>query len=82
MNDAGDDIWSRDEMDSPCIKLCVIDPQSGLCLGCHRSLDEIAQWSGLTPAARRAIMAELPARGAKSRKRQGGRAARITKSGA
>ena len=66
-------------MDSPCIKICVIDPQNGLCLGCHRTLDEIAQWSALPPATRRSIMAELPTRAAKPRPRQGGRAARIAK---
>lgn len=79
MNDAGDDIWSRDEMDSPCIKICVIDPQSQLCLGCQRSLDEIARWSQMSDAQRRAIMAELPARAATPRARQGGRAARFTR---
>ncbi|MCZ0960337.1 DUF1289 domain-containing protein [Paracoccus benzoatiresistens] len=49
-------------IESPCIKVCVIDPASGLCTGCLRSLDEIAAWSRLSPDARRLIMAELPAR--------------------
>lgn len=44
---------------SPCIKICVIDPQSGLCEGCGRTLQEIAQWSRLGDAERRAIMATL-----------------------
>ncbi|CAM3370437.1 DUF1289 domain-containing protein [Paracoccus nototheniae] len=48
--------------DSPCIKLCRIDPVSDLCLGCWRRLDEIAAWGTMTPEARRAVMAELPAR--------------------
>ena len=48
--------------DSPCVKLCRIDPGRGLCLGCLRSLDEIAAWSRMTPEARRAVMALLPAR--------------------
>ncbi|MEZ2405526.1 hypothetical protein GGC47_000230 [Bosea sp. OAE752] len=47
---------------TPCIKVCVIDPASGLCEGCGRTLDEIAQWSGLSEAERLAIMAELPER--------------------
>jgi predicted Fe-S protein YdhL (DUF1289 family) len=54
--------WQRDEPESPCIKICLTDPVTGLCLGCHRRLDEIAAWGRLSPAARRAIMAELPAR--------------------
>lgn len=48
--------------DSPCINLCQMDPDSGLCLGCHRTIDEIMAWGRMTPAARRQVMAELPAR--------------------
>jgi len=44
---------------TPCIKICVIDPASKLCEGCGRTLAEIAQWSQLSEAERRAIMAEL-----------------------
>jgi uncharacterized protein len=49
-------------MESPCIKVCVIDPASGVCDGCHRSLAEIAGWSRYPGAERRRIMALLPAR--------------------
>jgi uncharacterized protein len=55
-------LMHRQRMDSPCIKLCVIEPATNLCAGCGRSLPEIAQWSSLDPADRRRIMAELPAR--------------------
>ena len=51
-------------IESPCIKVCVIDADRGLCTGCLRTLDEIAAWSRLTPEARRRIMDELPARAA------------------
>ena len=47
---------------SPCIKVCIVDGESGLCLGCLRTLDEIAAWSGLPEAEREAIMADLPTR--------------------
>lgn len=47
---------------SPCVKVCVVDGESSLCLGCFRTLEEIAGWSGLTPEARAAVMADLPAR--------------------
>ena len=47
---------------TPCIKVCVVDGESGLCLGCFRKLSEIARWSGLGDAEREAIMGELPAR--------------------
>lgn len=47
---------------SPCIKVCVIDPASGLCSGCGRTLAEIAAWSSLDAGERRRIVSELPAR--------------------
>ena len=49
-------------MKSPCIKVCQMDPQRGLCLGCARTLDEIARWGGMSDAERERIMAELPRR--------------------
>lgn len=71
-----EDIWVRDEIDSPCIKICVIHPAARLCTGCLRSIDEITTWSKLTPEARRTIIQELPGRRSTLTKRRGGRAAR------
>lgn len=47
---------------TPCIKICVIAPQSKLCEGCGRTLAEIAQWGRLSEAERQAIMLVLPDR--------------------
>lgn len=47
---------------TPCIKVCVVDGESGLCMGCYRQLNEVAGWARLTDAEREAIMAELPQR--------------------
>ena len=47
---------------SPCIKVCAVSGRTGLCIGCGRTLKEIAGWAGMNEAERRAIMAELPAR--------------------
>jgi uncharacterized protein len=52
--------WSG--MESPCIDVCEIDRASGLCLGCRRTINEIAGWAAMTSAERRRIMAELPSR--------------------
>ncbi len=68
-----DDIWKRDEIESPCNKTCVIHPEARLCVGCLRSIDEITTWSRLTPDRRREIMAELPARQTRIQTRRGGR---------
>ena len=47
---------------TPCVKVCVVDGASGLCLGCWRTLSEIGGWSGFTDAERAAIMAQLGSR--------------------
>lgn len=47
---------------TPCIKVCVVDGESGLCLGCYRTLAEVAGWARLDDAARESIMADLPGR--------------------
>jgi predicted Fe-S protein YdhL (DUF1289 family) len=49
-------------MESPCIKVCTIDAASRLCVGCLRSIDEIASWASLGRERRLAVMAELPGR--------------------
>ena len=49
-------------IETPCIKVCVIHPVQKLCLGCGRTLDEIASWIDLDAAERWRIMALLPLR--------------------
>jgi hypothetical protein len=49
-------------IESPCIKVCTLDARSGLCLGCGRSIGEIAAWSGMSAAERARVMAGLSAR--------------------
>lgn len=72
-----DEVWKRAEVESPCIKLCVIHPEERLCVGCLRTIEEITLWSRLTTAARAEIMADLPERAPRLRLRRGGRAARL-----
>jgi uncharacterized protein len=47
---------------SPCNNVCRIDDASGWCIGCLRTLDEIAAWASIGDDERRAVLAELPAR--------------------
>lgn len=49
-------------IESPCILVCSIDETTGYCFGCGRTRAEIGAWLTMTPQARRAVMAELPAR--------------------
>jgi len=74
-----DDVWQRDEIESPCIKLCVVHPDTRLCTGCARSIDEITRWSKLSHHERAEIIAELPFRSAVPKGRRGGRAARMNR---
>lgn len=81
MNDGdttdGGEIWSRQEIESPCVRVCVIHEGAGLCIGCRRSRAEIAGWSRMTPEARRTIIDELPERASQFGQRRGGRANRL-----
>jgi predicted Fe-S protein YdhL (DUF1289 family) len=47
---------------TPCVKVCVVDGQSGNCLGCGRTLGEIARWASFSDAERENVMALLPGR--------------------
>lgn len=49
-------------IETPCLQVCVLDPRRNVCVGCGRTLDEIAGWSALGDGERRRIMAQLPGR--------------------
>ena len=66
------EVWRREEPESPCVKVCVMHP-AGLCAGCLRTLDEIAGWSSMSPETRRDVMSTLPSRAPLLKKRRGGR---------
>jgi predicted Fe-S protein YdhL (DUF1289 family) len=46
-------------METPCVDICVMNPETGLCEGCGRTIAEIAGWASLSSAERRRIMDEL-----------------------
>ncbi|MBS91590.1 MAG: DUF1289 domain-containing protein [Rickettsiales bacterium] len=41
---------------SPCINVCDMDPKTGLCIGCHRTSDEIAKWKGFNENEKKKIL--------------------------
>ena len=47
---------------SPCISVCTLDGSGRVCLGCFRTVDEIAGWSRLDDDEKRAVNAALPSR--------------------
>ena len=50
--------------ESPCVGVCALDEAGERCLGCHRTLSEIAAWPRMTVDARRRLRAELVGRAA------------------
>jgi hypothetical protein len=49
-------------IETPCTRVCAVHPALQLCIGCGRSLDEIAGWVTFTDQDRARIMEQLPPR--------------------
>jgi uncharacterized protein len=49
-------------IESPCVKICTLDARKGLCLGCGRTVDEIARWTAMSDFERRQVMDKLRGR--------------------
>jgi uncharacterized protein len=45
-----------DDIESPCISVCIIDQENGLCRGCLRTLGEISRWMRYTPDEKRSLL--------------------------
>lgn len=63
------DCGSETSIASPCSRICIVDPALKLCVGCGRTLDEIAGWIDHDNAWRASVIAQLPARLAAVRSR-------------
>lgn len=50
------------DVPSPCINVCSMNPHSGLCEGCLRTIDEIAEWSTASQDRKRAVWIEIKRR--------------------
>ena len=48
---------------SPCVGICKLDEKSGLCTGCHRSIEEIKGWKNYSEAEKHRLLAQLEKRG-------------------
>ena len=47
---------------SPCVSVCRIDANSGLCIGCYRSINEIIDWGRQTDAHKRSVWQQIAVR--------------------
>ncbi|MCB2048431.1 MAG: DUF1289 domain-containing protein [Novosphingobium sp.] len=54
------------EPPSPCTRVCRIEPATGWCLGCRRTLEEIADWPMLSARGKAALLEKLEGRGPRS----------------
>ena len=52
----------NDEIDSPCVDICTIDRDSGECIGCGRTLDEIGNWTNFNNLKKKQILENLNAK--------------------
>lgn len=53
---------TSDDIESPCTNVCVIEQDSGLCRGCHRTLAEISSWMSYTRAEKLAVLEQIARR--------------------
>jgi len=47
---------------SPCLSICAVDGRANACVGCGRTLKEIAGWSRMSDEERDAVLRQLPSR--------------------
>ncbi|MDR5818096.1 MULTISPECIES: DUF1289 domain-containing protein [unclassified Caballeronia] len=59
---------TQEPVGSPCTNVCKLDADTGLCLGCFRSRQEIKTFRSLDDDAKRALFDELLARRAAQRR--------------
>ena len=72
------------DIETPCVKVCVVDPETQFCIGCGRTRGEIASWIAMAAEERHRIVEALPERMATltlRKRRKGGRAARLATQG-
>lgn len=53
---------ATEEVASPCENICQLDPRSGYCIGCLRTIDEIGDWLEMTNEEKRNVLKQLDAR--------------------
>jgi uncharacterized protein len=74
------DHMSAPDIETPCVKICVLEPETGFCIGCGRTRGEIASWLGLSATERHSLVVALPERMATltlRKTRRGGRRGRL-----
>ncbi len=50
------------EIETPCLKICLLDARGQYCLGCYRTRAEVGDWSSMSDEERANVMDQLAAR--------------------
>ncbi len=53
---------ARGEVPSPCTNVCQMHPEKGYCIGCLRTIDEIADWLDMQDKEKFEVLARLEQR--------------------
>ncbi len=62
MADPGPPTYAARRVISPCKSICIMDARSDLCIGCKRTIDEIARWPMMADAERQKVVDSLKGR--------------------
>jgi hypothetical protein len=52
----------KKDLESPCVEICQFDYVKGVCIGCHRTLDEIGEWINCGSEEKKRILANVEER--------------------
>ncbi|HZD25949.1 MAG TPA: DUF1289 domain-containing protein [Alphaproteobacteria bacterium] len=47
---------------SPCKAVCVLNTETGYCIGCYRTIEEIGGWMMMSVERKREVLREIEAR--------------------
>ena len=70
------------DIPSPCVRVCRMDLDADVCIGCMRTLDEISFWTRMSGPERATVLDQLAARRADYERRVGWQAATCERCGA
>jgi hypothetical protein len=55
---------------SPCVQVCTLDPLTGLCVGCYRTVQEVADWLEMSAEEKRAVLERVAQRAGQRRRQE------------
>ncbi|MDE0941161.1 MAG: DUF1289 domain-containing protein [Alphaproteobacteria bacterium] len=61
-SDPSDAVDINRRMISPCAGVCILHTETKLCLGCYRTIEEIAGWQEMSAPDQHRTMAEIAQR--------------------